>query len=376
MSEGYVTSQPLRSFELLDRMKHKRAAISFDMEITARCVNDCRHCYINLPAGDQEARAAELTVSEIADIAKQAVELGALWCLLTGGEPLLRTDFEEIYMTLKRMGLLVSVFTTATAITEKHVAMFQQYPPRDVEVTVYGVTEETYQRVTRRSGSFAAFRRGLNLLQEAGVNVRLKAMALKSNIHEFEQISRFCRERTADTYRFDPHLHLRYDGDPVRNEEIRSERLSPQEIVDLERADPERSKMYEEGCEWLIDTAAPVGDEIYVFRCGAGTSRFSVTYDGIFRLCSSLWAPGTIYDLRKGRLADAWFNLVPKVRHMQTDRASYLETCHECRLAQLCYRCAAHAYLEIGALDGDTPYFCEVAHARAKLMSKEDAGAA
>ena len=150
------------------KLADRRVPLSFDLELTARCNNDCRHCYINLPAGDLEARQNELSLAEISDIADQAVDLGALWCLVTGGEPLLRQDFAEIYLMLKRKGLLVSVFTNACLVTEEHVALFKNYPPRDLEVTVYGITQETYERVTRRPGSYAAFRRGLDLLLEAG----------------------------------------------------------------------------------------------------------------------------------------------------------------------------------------------------------------
>ena len=134
----------IQEFPLWAKMKEHRGLFSFDLEITARCNNDCRHCYINLPAGDMEARLKELTLEEIGSIADQAVALGALWVLISGGEPLLRDDFEEIYMLLKRKGLLVSVFTNATLIRERHIALFQKYPPRDIEVTVYGATERTY----------------------------------------------------------------------------------------------------------------------------------------------------------------------------------------------------------------------------------------
>ena len=67
------------------------------------------------------------------------------------------------------MGLLVSVFTNATLVTAEHAALFKKYPPRDIEVTVYGASQETYERVTRRAGSFSAFQRGLDRLLEAGV---------------------------------------------------------------------------------------------------------------------------------------------------------------------------------------------------------------
>ncbi|MCJ7595779.1 MAG: radical SAM protein [Desulfobacterales bacterium] len=128
----------LRDFPLWARMKKHRGLLSFDLEITARCNNDCRHCYINLPAGYRAARSRELTLQEIGSIADQAVELGALWVLVSGGEPLLREDCLEIYLLLKRKGLLVSVFTNATLIRDEHIDVFKRYPPRDIEVTVYG----------------------------------------------------------------------------------------------------------------------------------------------------------------------------------------------------------------------------------------------
>src|SRR5512141_2752371 len=114
---------------LWERLEARRVPLSFDMEITARCNNNCRHCYINLPAGDRDARTAELTIDEIDEIACQAVDLGTVWCLITGGEPLLRPDFADIYRLLKRKGLLVSVFTNATLIDDTHIELFRKYPP-------------------------------------------------------------------------------------------------------------------------------------------------------------------------------------------------------------------------------------------------------
>ena len=233
MSESFVSSVDLHDLSLWKKRKARRGLISFDLEITARCNNNCRHCYINLQAGDRVAKENELSLEEIKEITDEAVSLGALWCLITGGEPLLREDFFDIYLYLKIKGLLVSVFTNATLVTEEHVGLFKRYPPRDIEVSVYGVSKEAYEKVTRRSGSFDAFHQGLNLLFESGLKVRLKAMMLRSNVHEHPEIARFCREKTRDYFRFDPFLHLRYDGDPTRNMEIKSERLSPEEIVAL-----------------------------------------------------------------------------------------------------------------------------------------------
>jgi radical SAM protein with 4Fe4S-binding SPASM domain len=382
----------VQDFVLWDKLKERRRPLSFDLEITARCNNDCRHCYIALPAGDRAARAAELSTAELLDIAGQAAELGAMWCLLTGGEPLLREDFEEVYLALKRLGLLVSLFTNACLVTPAHAELLRRYPPRDLEVSVYGATRETYERVTRRPGSWDAFVRGLDLLMGSGVPVRLKAMALRSNAHELAEMSAFCRAHTKDYYRFDPLLHLRFDGDAARNEEIFAERLSPEEVVAVERADEERFGALERGCQdgKLIfpadDHAAlhPDGSVCdHLFHCGAGNGSFSVGYDGTFRLCSSLWHPDTVVNVRPGgpgavSVREAWEEHVPRVRALRGSDPEFLEKCRRCDIVNLCLWCPAHAALETGSgergrMDAWVEYFCEVAHARAAALSGDSA---
>jgi len=370
MNESTVSSISLPEFFLWEKMRDRRALISFDLEITARCNNNCRHCYINLPAGDRDAKEKELSFEALKKICDEAVSLGAIWCLITGGEPLLREDFFNIYLYLKRKGLLVSVFTNATLITKEHVKLFKKYPPRDIEVSVYGATEETYESITRKPGSYAAFIRGLNLLLTNEIELRLKAMALRSNVNEMQQIARFCRKKTKGSFRFDPFLHLRFDGNHIRNEEIKSERLLPETIVALERTDPERFQALEKQCDNLSTPEFYDTNCNHLFHCGTGKGSFTLSYDGLFRLCSSLWYPDCVYDLKKDSLTAVWRNFVPQVRNMGSDRMIYLKKCRTCPLINLCMWCPAHAYLETGEMDAPVDYFCRVAHARERSLRK------
>ncbi len=368
MRNSFVKSTTLPEFSLWDKMKENRNVISFDLELTARCNNDCKHCYINLPVNDKTAKEKELSFSEIMRISDEAVSLGAFWCLITGGEPLLREDFKEIYIALIKKGLLISVFTNAVPIRQEHVDLFKKYPPRDIEVSVYGVTKETYEKVTRVPGSFDGFIRGLDLLLGSGVKVRFKAMALRSNVHELPEIAKFCRERTKDYFRFDPQLHLRFDRDSKRNEEIKSERLSPEKIVEIEKADQERFKSLEKNCDKLINPEFCNINCNHLFHCGAGNGSFNVSYDGYFRLCSSLWHPDCLYDLKKGNLKEAWNDFVPKVRDMRSNNKEFLNTCRKCPIINLCMWCPAHSYLETGKMDMPSETFCKIAYARAEAL--------
>jgi radical SAM protein with 4Fe4S-binding SPASM domain len=375
VKDPFISELALSKYKLWDKYKAGgRMLTSFNLEITARCNNNCRHCFINLPADDKEAAKKELSLDEIKCIIDQAADLGALWCLLTGGEPLLRKDFFDIYLYLKKKGFLVSVFTNATLINKEHADFFKQYPPRDIEITVYGAAKKTYELISRKPGSFAAFIKGVNLLLEAAIKVRFKAMALRSNIQELADIAVFCRDRTKDYFRFDPFLHLRFDGNCLRNEEIKSERLMPLEIAMIEKNDPERFEALKKNCDKLINNTFSQIDCNHLFHCGVGNGSFAVSFDGFLRPCPSLWHPDCIYDIRKNGfdIRRAWDKCILKVRGMRSNKKEYLTKCRRCPIINLCLWCPAHAYLESGELDKPDEYFCEVAHARAELLAKRD----
>jgi radical SAM protein with 4Fe4S-binding SPASM domain len=194
-------------------------------------------------------------------------------------------------------------------------------------------------------------------------------MALRSNVHELDEIARFCRQHTTDYFRFDPLLHLRYDGDEKRNDEIRSERLSPAEIVAIEQADEDRAISLQENCDKLIMPDVSGRECDCLFHCGAGNSSFSVSYDGFFKLCSSLTRPDCTYDLRKGSLSEAWLDFVPAVRARTSSNPEYQSKCRSCPVVNLCLWCPANADLEVGEMDSWSEYFCQVAYARARAIA-------
>ena len=82
-----------------------RLPLSGELDITYRCNNNCRHCWVRLAPGAAE-RNQELTFEEIRGIVDQARGLGAREWSISGGEPMIRTDFPEIfdYLTRKSNG--------------------------------------------------------------------------------------------------------------------------------------------------------------------------------------------------------------------------------------------------------------------------------
>ncbi len=134
-----------------------------DIELTERCNNACLHCYINLPENDPLAQSRELTTEEWKGILSQAAELGALTVRFTGGEPLLRDDFAELYLFTRRLGIKVLLFTNARLVTAELADLFARIPPLEkIEISVYGMHPETYDAVACSPGAYEEFRKGVD----------------------------------------------------------------------------------------------------------------------------------------------------------------------------------------------------------------------
>jgi len=354
---------------------HRRPLLlKLDMELTERCNNNCIHCCINLPADDQEAINREMPAEEIKEILKEAASLGCLRVRLTGGEPLLREDFEELYLFARRLGLRIILFTNGTLITPHLAGLFAHIPPLEaIEITLYGMKKKSYEAVSRTPGSFEAARRGINLLLENEVTFVVKGTILPPNKDEREQFEKWASSipwmDKPPSYAMFLDLRCRRDSEE-RNRLIRGLRLSPEEGLEALTRNPER--YIKEMKRFCSRSTRSHGNNL--FSCGSGVGSGCVDAYGHFQPCLTLRHPDTIYDLRNGSLKDAITNFSPKIREMKAKNPDYLARCASCFLRDLCEQCPSKSWMEYGTLDTPVEYLCEVAHAKARYLGLLESG--
>jgi len=339
-----------------------------DIELTERCNNNCIHCYINLPLDDSVALKKEITTTEVKRILKEAVSLGCLTVRFTGGEPLLREDFEELYIFARKSGLRVIIFTNATLITPRLVELFRRIPPLErIEVSVYGMRKESYESVTRISGSFAAAWRGINLLLEKKIPFIVKSAILPTNKDELKDFEKWAANLPwmdrLPSYSMYFDLRARRDNEN-KNKLIKSLRLKPQECIDILIR---RKQNYIRGMKQFCSKfMRPPGSKL--FSCGSGVGGGCVDAYGNFQPCMLLRHPSCVYDLKKGTLKDALVNFFTEMRKIEASNPKYLSRCARCFLKGLCEQCPGKSWEEHGTLDTPVEYFCEVAHAQARFL--------
>ncbi|PKN48671.1 MAG: hypothetical protein CVU63_04355 [Deltaproteobacteria bacterium HGW-Deltaproteobacteria-20] len=154
-----------------------------EWEITRACNLSCAHCY-NRPG---RARTGELDTDRAIDVARQIASLGGRSVTLSGGEPTLRADLFSIARTLTDQGVGVQLATNGQTLTQEVARAIQRAHIRLVLLSVDG-TEEVHDTVRRKRGAFAAVRRAVDALSEAGVPFAFTTVLLRPNLPVIEAL--------------------------------------------------------------------------------------------------------------------------------------------------------------------------------------------
>ena len=357
----------IRTAALTDRLYSKAAAgrlpVSGTFELSPLCNFACRMCYIRkTPA---EVKAHDRPMLGLADwlrIAREAREQGLVFLLLTGGEPFLWPELWELYDALVDMGMLVAINTNGSLIDDAAVEKLKRRPPRRVNITLYGGSDETYERLCGVKGVFGRVDRAVRSLKAAGIPVKLNCSLTPHNEADLETIVAYARalELPLDvaTYMFPP---IRRDPDavgvndrftPIETARNRLRNIALQQGEAACRSFLERVKLgcaeppgLEEGCYDPVDGRV---------RCRAGRASFWITWDGLMTACGLMPEPKV--DLTDRSFAECWQELADAAGALRLSGV-----CSRCEHQTICHPCAAMAAAETGSSQGVPKYLCHVA---------------
>lgn len=337
-------------------------------ELTSGCNFNCGMCYIHEKDAVPDA-SRELSAAQWLDIGKQAVDAGTLFLLLTGGEPLLRRDFAEIYSGLKRLGLMISINTNGSLLFGETATLLEKEPPMRLNVSLYAGSPEGYRDVCGVD-AFDRVVTNIRRMREAGIEVKLNVSFSRSNGDSFQQIASVVRELE---------LHCQasvYMYPPVRREDREENiaRLSPQEAArlrirwDLLRG---REDILKSSADLLSEIGARECEDADLpdegVRCRAGHTSYWIGHTGKMMMCGMI--PVECGNVPEEGFARCW----EKTRAlMKTVRMP--SKCTGCELRPVCCVCPAACYAETGGFLQPPSYLCEMSRGIASELARLQRG--
>ena len=299
------------------------------LELTPRCTLDCNMCYCHLTEAQMNGRK-EFTAEEWIQFIDTAYDRGVYAVLLTGGECLLHKGFWEIYNHCRSRGIVVSVNTNATLITDQVVRNFKASPPRQIQVTIYGSSEETYYNVTGYR-VYGKVTENVLKLKNAGLNVVIAITPNKYLVEDIPAIMEFAR---------DNHIKCAMNNALVEAKEDTGRSLAEfgmtleQRIRAFELYEGfdgrERPENPEQFCIPKLKETTAQEKGLW---CSAGRCAFNLTWDGKMVPCYCM--PQAAADYRTlgfdecwKRMNEAVENFIPPVE------------CLDCQFKKDCHACA------------------------------------
>ena len=346
-----------------------RLPLQGSIDLTYRCNNNCRHCWLHLPVTARE-REQELSLDEIRRIVDEARAMGCREWSVSGGEPMLRPDFPETFDYLTRKARSYTLNTNGTLITSEIARLLTRKGSK--MVALYGATAEVHDHITRNPGSFDAAMRGFRYLREAGAGFIVQVVPMRDNYRQFEEMVKLAKSLSPHYRVGAAWLYLSACGAAQRNAEISRQRLDPKDVVALDQPDLayEAQQTAEEtgvpGVEGSRDQEndkcrARSGDDRLFAGCIAARRDFHIDPHGGMTFCSFIKDPALRFDLRKGKFCTAWDEFIPGLADKVRGGDEYRENCGSCERRQDCRWCGVYGYLEHGRHGAKVEYLCDVA---------------
>jgi heme b synthase len=323
-------------------------------EVTRRCNLACLHCRAAAGSGPYPG---ELSSDEGRALLDDLAALGRVVVILTGGEPLLRSDIFDLAAHGTARGHRMVMAVNGTLLTPPIAARLKEVGVQRVSISLDGATAASHDALRAVPGAYEGALAGIAACREAGLPFQVNTTVTRGNRRELPAIYELALKLGAAAH------HVFVLVPTGRGEELRDQLVHPAEYEETLRWLLERQK---EGRLFLKPTCAPQyyrlwrqdalargekitpaghGLEAMTKGCLGGQGFAFVSYQGEVQPCGYLeLVAGSV---RETPFPEVWAHseLFRQLRRVD----DYRGKCHACRYRQVCGGCRARAY----ALTGD-----------------------
>ena len=336
------------------KAREKGVPISGIFELTPLCNLDCKMCYVHLTS-EQMRNNTLLSVDQWKSLIKEAVNAGMMYATLTGGECLLYPGFDEVYLYLQSLGVRVALITNGLLLTSELIRFFQDHPPISIQVSFYGASENGYENVTGHQVFALVKKNTLNAI-EAGLPIKAGITSSHFMGQEDEALIDLLIKMQIP---FTINSTL-FPARPETGRKLQEFDQSVNDYIRLRKAYIERrGKVLPIPCEERMQQIIPAMG----IQCGAGTSGFSIDWQGRMYACTML--PDIVALPLEEGFTDAWKSI-----HDAAIKYPNPQECATCRYQSICPQCVAAHRKE--ALPGHAnPCICALTKALISEISKK-----
>ncbi|MGL4829566.1 MAG: radical SAM protein, partial [Vibrio sp.] len=164
------------------------------LELTYQCPLHCAYCSNPLELEGEQ----ELSTEEWFEVMTQARQLGAVQLGLSGGEPLMRKDLEQIVAKAHQLGFYTNLITSAIGLTEKRLQALKAAGLDHIQISFQAADPELNDAIAGKRHAFEQKYRLAKAVKAAGFPMVMNAVITKQNIGDIEALMQLACDIQAD----------------------------------------------------------------------------------------------------------------------------------------------------------------------------------
>lgn len=321
-------------------------------ELTRSCNLACSHCRASSGRGPYPD---ELTTKECFKLIDEIISFARPVMILTGGEPLLRSDIFEIIEYGKNKGLPMVMSPNGTLLDDGNIKKIIASGIKRISVSLDGHDAASHDGLRQVPGAFKKACEGIGRARKAGLEFQINTTVTRRNLRALTKIISLAKELGAKAH----HIFLLVPTGRAR--EMMNEELSP---LEYEEALKFLSREKRDSSLEIKVTCAPHFNRILLqdHACGAptlagrgcmgGTGFCFISHIGNVQPCGYLEIK--CGNIREKAFKDIW--LESEVFNNIRDWSKYRGKCGSCEFKSVCGGCRARAYAKYGDYLREEPY--------------------
>lgn len=316
------------------------------IELSQNCNFKCGHCYNfdRTSPTRTESTQEPLSFDNWITVIDQIIKEGAFYICFTGGEVLMYPRLWELVDEVTKRHGIVKLKSNGALLTEDNISRLLSHKVSALEISLYGMSEDSYAQFIGKSGMFERTISGIKKVCASGVSVTLNLILNRLNVHEIDSMVEFAQSLNIP-YNISDEITRRYDN--------------TDSSLDYNLTDEQYEILLNGKYGSFFNIRHNLKD--HSFQCSCARNVCGIGYNGDVYPC--IGAPMKAGSILDKSFKEIW-NHSPEFQKIRGLKNEDFKECMKCDVAEFCNRSSGSAYANTKNYLGCDPTSLKIAQLR------------
>lgn len=171
-----------------EKLKRGESIAIIQFQYNYACNFHCQHCSAERSRFQSKKDRRQFTIADVKDLFQQADELGLARVTITGGEPLVFKDFDELVAAIDPQKFYINCDSNGWFLDEKRAKHLKSIGVDRIQLSIDSLNPQEHDNFRRAKGAYERAMRAIDATLKAGLAIFIQTVVTKQRLHSDEFI--------------------------------------------------------------------------------------------------------------------------------------------------------------------------------------------